>query len=108
MLRKRIFYAAVLFVGVSLLLPGERIAEAKDFPSRPIEVIIPNTPGGTQDLAVRIMANELSRVLGVPVILTNKGGGSGAVGSEYVAKAKPDGHTVLSNSSQSFTILPIL
>lgn len=98
----------VVLFNLCLLLPGNRIAQAETFPSRPVEVIISFAPGGTLDLAVRIMGNELSKALGVPAILTNKAGGGGAVGTEYVAGVKPDGYTVLAAPIGVFSILPFL
>ncbi len=98
----------LLFSVLLLILPENKVGNASEFPSRPVEVIICFPPGGTTDLAARIMADDLSKSLGVPVILTNKGGGGGAVGTEYVAGAKPDGYTILAASGSVFTILPLL
>ncbi len=98
---------AVLFLHISLILPVANTAETRDFPSRPVEIIISFSPGGTLDLATRILGPELSRVLKVPVIITNKAGGGGAVGTEYAASARPDGYTILA-APIAFSILPIL
>jgi len=98
----------LLFVGLVLFLLGNKIGYAAEFPTRPVEVIICFAPGGTLDLAVRVMGEELSKSLGVPAILTNKGGAGGAVGTEYVAKAKPDGYTILAAPIGVFNILPFL
>jgi tripartite-type tricarboxylate transporter receptor subunit TctC len=106
----RILYAlsVMLFIVFSLLLPVNRLAQAEVFPSRPVEITICFTPGGTLDLAVRIMGNELTKALGVPVILTNRGGAGGAVGTEYVAGVKPDGYSILAAPIGVFNILPYL
>ena len=98
----------VLFFVLTLLMPGGQTAEAAEFPSRPVEVILNMGPGGFIDLAVRVMGNELSHALGVPAILTNKAGGAGAVGAEYVARAKPDGYTILATPNANFSYLPIM
>lgn len=100
--------AGVLLCGLSLLLCQEEARAADKFPSRPVEVIICFAPGGTLDFAVRLMGNELSKALGVPAILTNKGGGGGAVGAEFVARARPDGYTILAAPIGVFNILPFL
>ncbi len=94
--------------GLFLVFSISHAANASDFPSRPVEVIISFAPGGSLDLAVRVMGSELSKALGVPAILTNKGGGGGAVGTEYVRGSKPDGYTVLAAPIVVFTILPLL
>ena len=65
------------------------------FPSRAITVVVPFPPGGTADLLPRMIAPLLSRSLGVPVVVDNRPGASGAIGASIVAKAKPDGHTLL-------------
>lgn len=98
----------LMLIGLIFFSSGNKIGYAAEFPSRPVEVIICFAPGGTLDLAVRIMGDELSKSLGVPVILTNKGGGGGAVGTEYVANAKLDGYTILSAPIGVFNILPFL
>ena len=65
------------------------------YPSRAITVVVPFPPGGTSDVLPRMIAPLLSRSLGVPVIIDNRPGASGAIGAAIVAKAKPDGHTLL-------------
>ena len=97
-----------LLCGLFLSLSFYDIGNADDFPTRPVEVIIAFAPGGAVDLAVRVMADELTKAMGAPVILTNKAGGGGAVGAEYVARAKPDGYTILAAPQGIFTMLPIL
>ena len=99
---------ALLLCGMIFSFLGSGIGRADDYPSRPIEVIICFAPGGTLDVAVRIMGDDLTKALGVPVILTNKGGAGGAIGTEFVANAKPDGYTILAAPIGVFSILPFL
>ena len=81
-------------------------ATAQDaFPSRPISLIVPFPPGGVADIVGRPFADALSRELKTPVVIENKTGAGGGIGMGFVAKAKPDGHTLLLSLS-SISILP--
>ena len=88
-------------------LQSSLAAESK-FPTRPVEIVINFAPGGVADLSVRVMTDELSKNLGVPVVVTNKAGGAGAVGANFVKAARPDGYTVLAAATSGFTIVPLL
>ena len=81
---------------------------AADFPSRPVEIIIPFPPGGLVDSTVRAMTGELSKTLGASVVAINKSGGGGAVGANYVMSAEPDGYTILGTTVGVFNIVPLL
>ena len=96
--RTRIQLFAVL---VSSLIPG--LAPAQNFPSRPIHVIVPNPPGGGLDIMARLVAPKASEGLGAPVVVENRPGGDGIVGSEFVAHAPPDGYTLITASASSHT-----
>jgi len=78
---------------------------AADFPSRPIRVIVPFSPGGQPDVFGRLVAQKMTESLGQQIVVDNRAGAGGMVGSRLVAEATPDGYTLLSNSS-SHTILP--
>lgn len=80
-------------------------ADAQSFPSRPIRIVVPFPAGGLNDNVARIVQPYLQEKLGQPVIIENRPGASGIVGSEYVAKAPPDGHTLLVVAS-SYTVIP--
>ena len=81
-------------------------ASAQDvYPSKPITLIVPFPPGGVADIVARPAADAIGRVLGTPVVIENKAGAGGGIGMAYVAKAKPDGYTLLLALS-SISILP--
>ena len=86
------FCTRMLTVVAAAALP--LIAGAQAFPSKPIRLIIPFPPGGTTDLVGRIVADELGRQLGQPVVVDNRGGAGGAVGAIEAARAAPDGYTL--------------
>lgn len=71
------------------------MVSAQDFPTRPITWIVPFAPGGITDTNSRIVADEMSKVLGQSIIVDNRAGGGGIVGTEQVARAKPDGYTMI-------------
>ena len=68
---------------------------AQSFPDRQLSIVVPAPPGGTADISARAIAEPLSKSLGQPVAVDNRGGGNGAVGAQAVLAARPDGHTLL-------------
>jgi tripartite-type tricarboxylate transporter receptor subunit TctC len=93
----------VLAVTPAVITP---FAWAQQYPTRPIQFIIPFATGGPTDTAIRVIQPQLSANLGVPVVLVNKPGGGGAVGMDGVAKARPDGYTLAATVRSTVTILP--
>ena len=77
------------------------------FPSKPITMIVPFPPGGPTDLVARVIAQEMSKSMGQPVVIDNKGGANGNLGAAVAAKAPADGYTILYNTS-SITLSPAL
>lgn len=89
-------------------LLSERDAWAQAWPTRSIAVIVPYPPGGIADPEARIVADRLSAELAQPFVVENKGGAAGAIATEFVAHAQPDGYTFLFSSSAQTTILPLI
>ena len=83
------------------------VALAQTYPHKPIRVIIPMAPGGSTDIIMRIIAPKLSKSLGSMVIVDNRGGAGGTIGMDMVAKAEPDGYTLLT-TSPAFATNPLL
>ena len=84
--------------GALLLTQTIAAASAQAYPSRPIRFIVPFPPGGGNDIVGRIVAQKLNEGFGVPVVVDNRGGAGGTIGTDLTAKAPPDGHTMLVNN----------
>jgi len=93
-------------VALSLAL-GATAALAQDYPTRPIHMIVPYPPGGGTDIVARVITEPLGQALGQPIVIDNRGGAAGNVGTEAAARATPDGYTMLFTLS-SHTINPKL
>ncbi|MFC7738692.1 Bug family tripartite tricarboxylate transporter substrate binding protein [Roseomonas sp. GCM10028921] len=87
------------------LVPG--VAPAQEWePSRPIRFIVPFVAGGSTDVAARVIAERMGQILGQPVVVENRGGSGGNIGGEMVARAAPDGHTILMGVTGLLTTNP--
>jgi tripartite-type tricarboxylate transporter receptor subunit TctC len=82
-----------LLTGLTLLLVPA-LAAAQDFPAKPIKLIVPFPAGGPNDIIARIVGQRMSELTGQPVVIDNRGGAGGALGTDAVAKAAPDGYTI--------------
>ncbi len=84
------------------------VAQAQDFPSKPIRLIVPFATGGVTDTSARVLSDKLSRLLGQQVIVENRPGGSGNPGTQYVAQSAPDGYTLLLAFDGTMVINPFV
>src|SRR5580700_6791691 len=85
---------AIALVPIALFLAASAPVHAQEFPTRPITLIVPFPPGGSTDVAGRIMADRMGAFLGQPVIVENVGGAGGSIGVGRLARATPDGYTI--------------
>ncbi len=83
-------------------------ALAQSYPTRALRLVVPFAPGGSTDTLARIVGQRLSESMGQPVIVDNRAAAGGTVGSELVAKAQPDGYTILVGSIATMAIAPAL
>src|SRR5258706_4024237 len=84
------------------------IAHAQPYPNKPIHLVVPYPPGGGTDFFARTIGAKLSDVLGQQVVIENKPGAATIIGAEGVAKAAPDGYTVLLGDTATFAVNPTL
>jgi len=77
---------------------------AQQFPSKPITMVVPYAPGGNVDVTARVLQAAIGDALGQPVVIENRPGGAGLIAGDYVARADPDGHTLLADrTGRSFS-----
>ena len=95
----------VLLFGLAL---GSPAALGQTYPDRPIRLISPNPAGGANDTIVRIIAAKMTGILGASFIIDNRGGAGGKIGAEAVARAAPDGYTLLAGSVSTHSFAPVV
>ncbi|HUL56748.1 MAG TPA: tripartite tricarboxylate transporter substrate binding protein [Usitatibacter sp.] len=95
----------MLGIAASLLACG---AFAQAYPSKPVHVVVGFAPGGNLDLTARLFGEALSKELGQPFVIENRAGAGGSIGQEYVAKAAPDGYTLVVGTSGTTIVSPLL
>jgi tripartite-type tricarboxylate transporter receptor subunit TctC len=101
MLKKTLVMTAVL---ATAWLAAPLAAQTTDFPNKPVRIVVPFPPGGATDITARVVAEKLSTKWGQPVVIDNKAGAGGNVGSDLVAKSAPDGYNILLGVTGSHSI----
>ena len=94
--------AACVVAVLSAVLPM-KLAYADNYPSRPIKIVVPVSPGGGSDVTTRRVAEAMSKILGQTIVIDNRAGAAGIIASELVAKAPPDGYTLLAGTRTTAT-----
>jgi tripartite-type tricarboxylate transporter receptor subunit TctC len=97
-----------LLLAGALALSALGHAYAQDYPNKPIRMVVPYPAGGNADITARLVAQKMSESMGVPILVDNKGGASGMIGTDIVAKAPADGYTLLMDASGPLVINPAL
>jgi tripartite-type tricarboxylate transporter receptor subunit TctC len=95
-------------LGVLLAWVWSGLAFAQSYPTRAVQVVTPFPPGGAADVVVRLVTQQLSDGFKVPFVVDNKPGAGGGIGAQFVARALPDGYTLLLTSSSTMSINPHL
>lgn len=101
-------FTSLFRIAMVALLTGLLPAQAQDYPAKPVRIVVPFAPGGPSDILARVVAQKLSARWSQPVVVDNRAGAGGALGANLVAKALPDGHTLLLSDTAIVTISPAL
>jgi tripartite-type tricarboxylate transporter receptor subunit TctC len=102
---KRFFDAIIV---ATALLATQTTFAAEKFPTRPLRLVIPFPPGGGTDIIGRMVGQRLNDAFGMQVVVDNRGGAAGIIGTEMAARANPDGHTLMIGSVSTICINPAL
>jgi tripartite-type tricarboxylate transporter receptor subunit TctC len=92
---------------LATLIPAAALAQSADYPVRAVRMIVPLAPGGNLDIVARTVAEQIGKSLGQPVVVENRPGASSLVGTQFVAKAAPDGYTLLAIAN-TFATVPLI
>nr|WP_255528938.1 tripartite tricarboxylate transporter substrate binding protein [Roseomonas rosulenta] len=103
-MRTQLSRRAVLGAGASLAIAAPALA----FPDQPVRIVVPWNAGGATDVISRALATAMAPLLGQPVLVDNRPGANGAVGAQFVASARPDGHTLFVASAETHSVNPLV
>lgn len=103
---RRTFITTLLSTALASALPMP--ARAQAYPAKPIRIIVPLPPGGSNDVLARILAQKMSETFGQPVIVENKPGAAGNIATDYLARSEPDGYTIAIAPNQTVAVNPVL
>jgi tripartite-type tricarboxylate transporter receptor subunit TctC len=99
---------AMLLGAIAAMIAAPSVSVAQAYPAKPIRLIVPWPAGGIADVRARIMAEPLAKALGQPVLIDNRPGASGSIAAAMVARAKPDGYTLMYGSIQEQVLAPLM
>jgi len=102
-INRRLWAAACAFIAFAAPL-----AHAQDYPAKPIRIIVPLPPGGSNDVLARLLGQKMSEAFNQPVIVENKPGAAGNIATDYIAKSPPDGYTLAIAPNQTVAVNPVL
>jgi len=100
------FFSTVLLFACAFM--GGSLAQAQSYPDRPVRIIIPFPPGGATDTLARVVSLKMGKTLGQSIVVENRAGATGAIGSDAIAKAAPDGYNLLLATSSTHAIAPAI
>ena len=98
----------MLALAIAMVIAGIAVAGEQPYPTKPIRLIVASSPGGPNDLVARMVAAPWGELLGRPIVVDNRAGAAGVIGSELVARAAPDGYTLLVGFPGPLIIAPLL
>ncbi len=98
---------AAIILAVLAAAPAPALAQDR-YPSRPVKLIVPFTPGGQTDITARLISNHISQSIGQPLVIENRSGAGGSIGAEIASKAPPDGYTLLLATSSTHSTNPYI
>src|SRR5262249_39844483 len=106
-MRRAAWGLALVCLGTLLALTTQAPAQSQ-FPNKPIRVVVPYAPGGLTDVVARLFAEQVRKILNNPVFVENKPGASGILAIEEMARARPDGHTLMIGNISTNGLTPVL